>query len=351
MVVMITLQAGKRVYYYCETCGEDYVNNIDDYGPEDFVTVLSDNRVSLKSVPQDGGSNNTADLDSVNDDDSLADDVDTSHNLIALSSPLTSVDQPDVTVVTIELSDSTQSASSSCTSPSAIISSPNDTSQLAVSSQENDVSLQNRHSLEENNLQVVPPPKPTTSSDITPSIITSQEMAVPSQSYVDMVCLSTTSSANRSCTPSNDHTPSTVSTIPPSDGQFTLAVTTTIAPTTTQNIAISTAPSSSIALPDIPTGGPLQHSIPSVHSPHVTPSQSTSSQVTPSQTVSNHLTPSALVNTEVSTSIAMENVSDSCKHTPFEHTKLNRKSITQKDENKVIFVVLIIISAIYCSSL
>ncbi|XP_065898230.1 uncharacterized protein [Dysidea avara] len=33
------LQVGPRLYYYCDTCGESYINQLDDLGKKDFVTL------------------------------------------------------------------------------------------------------------------------------------------------------------------------------------------------------------------------------------------------------------------------------------------------------------------------
>lgn len=208
MAAMAMLQVGKTTFYYCETCGEEYADNLDDYDPEDFVTLLSANRVSLKSVPEDidnsvsNENENSLHDDSDDDDDedvTSLPDVDASQEVISSSSPMASAEPAMITGepavisavedVTTPSADDQTASSSPCHDPS---SSPMDTSVIrdsqVASSQHNDVLTKDVTTSSGEN--------PATSSVMDPSAINSTPQLASSQDG-DVPIKDATSSSER----------------------------------------------------------------------------------------------------------------------------------------------------------
>lgn len=309
MVVMAMLQVGKRVYYYCETCGENYADNLDDYEPEDFVTLLSDNRVSLKFVPQEGDSsvpNETTLHDDGDEDVTSLPDVDASQEFIPLSSPLTSVHPSvtsDVEDDNISSGDHHTASSSQPNHSSSSLIGPSQisTSQLA-SSQDGDVVMKDTCSSEENGVcmcnvvesdaslqepsKVVSPSHP-----IAPDVSLDQDDCSDTAALQEVTTVRAqpnlpTVNVEGSNAPSTSHTPTvTTASVPPSDSVATQSI------AGSNTLLLSS--SSSIVLPDV---------------------------TTPSN-------------------ITAEN--GDCRHTPARSAKLNRAPYTDKDENKVTSNVLV----------
>lgn len=319
---------GRRFYYYCETCGEDYANNLEDYAPEDFVTLLSDSRVSLKIVPQDGDNSSSNDLiiHADNDDDVTSlPDVNASQELS--SATLASVPPRIASEDVINSPDGQQSASSSSLQCINISLSPTGNSQTNTSSQlvsslgdnalmEEDIDssklnslqdVQDNISLQDSSI-VTPPFHPTTCNDIVDQEVIVSSHADPSSSHSVVVTATSNSSAHHS---DNHGTP---------------------------NISSSTSNVTTIA-PSWCTKSSQQQQQPAI----------SSSQVTPLQTMDDGVNSSTLVDNaaNISSNVTMED-GNYCRRTPGRDAKLNRMSFTCKDKHKVVCtlccMLLIIIS-------
>lgn len=292
---MTTLQVGKRLYFYCDTCGEEYAENLDDYDPEDFVTVLNDHRVLLKCVQQH---------DSASQDDNLP-DMDTAQDSIVLGSPLTSGNLDD------ELSTTEDDAHSSLTVQLLTDPSQADTSQVLVSSQDDDVLLKET---------VISLQQPSVVAPRSPSITSNDITCSASHSDLDGASLVSSQPACSVVAAVYSDTPLTTT------GSVTVAASdNVVTPSDSHTTQANTSPLlSTVRHDNITTVAPLQHT-PSQQL--ISSQQATQSQATPSQAVAVSAMP---------TSDARSSGDNLCGgDTPGTGAELKRTPFSQKDENKV----------------
>ena len=272
------------------------------------MTLLSDNRVALKFVPQESTnslSNETALHES--EDDDIEPDVDTSQQFTSITSPLTSVHSSLTSTAEDVTMPSTAAASASLSAPSQISTS----SSLLVSSQDSDSEMKEVTSSEEDSLC-------EENSSLEESLVVSlsHPPTASDYHYIDCIVSAETITASSRPVPSTmecSNVPS--SSYTPAAGTTDYAVTPADSHTTVEEAAVSDTPlSSSIALPDITN--PLDNDMDTT-----TPGSSTATGVVPTAEGGGN--------------------SGSCRRNPARHAKLIRASYTDKEDDKVIDNILV----------